>query len=309
MKVKQEKIIKAGKTTILCLGLLLMFGCGQKGKATEEVYYVSEQDSIDSVNEKKNEKLAVIIKNAYENKLSQYDLIRIPEVKEFIIRSYSQKFYDMMLENTQVVGDMTYDPETQEYRCHGWKAHENGSTGSEMIYYEKWKMFLINLKINGYDFKSDGTMDYGYWSRGYYTDEFGEKILDQPYIELEIDKAPSDTPVDYKLHVRFNDQEGFKIYITEGDNDRIINNLYELTIRVKYDNETKEVIVDKRYKGHVTVYNEESVRILAEVLYGGTVEEPVMISIINTDILGYTRSYLFKLDKTTQFLEALTLLK
>lgn len=100
-----------------------------------------------------------IFKEAYTAKLTQSDIIRKSEVKEVIIREYSEKFYNKVLENTQVVFPVQYDSIQNVYECDGWLAHSVGFTGAVVRYNAGNDELVVKLQIDGYLIKETGEFD------------------------------------------------------------------------------------------------------------------------------------------------------
>ena len=90
--------------------------------------------------------------------------------------------------------------------------------------------------------------------KGYYKDDFGEDILKQPFIQTDI--RGTVRSFDCELHIRFNFDEGIRLWIT-GEYCCYDPMKAFIKIRDNSTNETLSVPIDNIRKDSIFIYNEK----------------------------------------------------
>ena len=114
-----------------------------------------------------------IIKKAYKTEMCYKDFLLIPEIKEFIIESKSQRFYDLALE---YANDMPLEKdENGVFYVHS-VAKESGC-GTEFKYNEDLE---IKLYFTGEEMTKEGEFNISPWEKGYYEGANNEADMSKP---------------------------------------------------------------------------------------------------------------------------------
>ncbi|ANU57642.1 hypothetical protein [Bacteroides caecimuris] len=243
-----------------------------------------------------------IFKNAYAKKRTLYDLIRTPEFKEQVVKYYSLEFYKKMYEVVEVVVPISYNSTEDIYVCSGFKAHNAGITEATVNYDAKTNGLDIKLIIDGTRIERSGEIDYGNWKKGYYKDDFGEDILKQPFIQTDI--RGTVRSFDCELHIRFNFDEGIRLWIT-GEYCCYDPMKAFIKIRDNSTNETLSVPIDNIRKDSIFIYNEKGLLMLLAALKCGN----TTISIKYNTALDNDYLYLFQIHGPTQIENAIKLIE
>lgn len=112
---------------------------------------------------------------AYKKKETLYELIRIPVVKECIIKEYSSKFYEKLINNVHVTSPIEYTNGVYEV-----SGISKGDGSAYFTYCPAENQLNIELTINGYTIQPDGNMQFNTEGWRFETlqnkNEFGEVL-------------------------------------------------------------------------------------------------------------------------------------
>lgn len=198
-----KKILTINILTFLILGILSCSG-NQQAKTSQSTKN-NEKTTVSPLNEifKKTLKKGTTL----VDKITLYDLLRIPEFKEEVIKRYSTKFHAMAEEVTERCAPVEYNTVDNCYYCSGLSEH--GSV--DVKYYVDTDKLDISMQYHMQEVRRDGTIDCGNWIKGYYQNDFGEDDLKAPYIENEFRGVVNDR-FDCQLFIRFG-TEGFRLRV------------------------------------------------------------------------------------------------
>lgn len=117
-----------------------------------------------------------VFKEAYKKKETLYELLKNDIVKERIIKEYSQKYYDKMVQYVQVVAPIEY--KNNVYTCFGGEQHNVIDTRADVTYNPLTDLLEINLIKERRIIQHDGEVYYNTegWYLGIdeYKNDFGE---------------------------------------------------------------------------------------------------------------------------------------
>ena len=114
-----------------------------------------------------------IIKKAYKTEIGYKDFLLIPEIKEFIIESKSQRFYDLAL---AYANNMPLEKDDNGFFYVHSVAKESGC-GTEFMYNEA---FEIKLYYTGEEMTHKGEFNISPWEKAYYEDANNEADMSKP---------------------------------------------------------------------------------------------------------------------------------
>ena len=108
-----------------------------------------------------------IVKNCYEEGLPCRTLLFIPEIKEYIVNTKSQKFYDLAVKYTDEYAIFHRNP----WGYYAYAVNEETGNGTKMFYDFN---FNIGLFLVGQPTTNKGEFNIHPWEKGYYRDYYGE---------------------------------------------------------------------------------------------------------------------------------------
>lgn len=157
--------------TFITLLTFMLVGC-KNNQAKEQAK--ATQDSSTIINESRTP-LDEACEAAYNKKETLYELIRIPVVKEYIIKEYSSKFYNKLINTVHVTSPIKYTNGVYEV-----SGISKGDGSAYFTYCPTKNQLNIDLTINGYTIQPDGNMQFNTEGWRFETlqnkNEFGEVL-------------------------------------------------------------------------------------------------------------------------------------
>lgn len=170
----------------IIISFILLFltclGCDESRKNNSNANKTTEQSNV------KESVMGKIFKVAYNNKKTMYDVIRIPEIKNYIISYYSQKFYDQLIHYVQVVSPIVYN--NGVYTMEGFETHLYSNI-AKCSYNSINEELSFSLTLDGCTVQSNGEIYYNTegWHISYedYKNDFGEIVRREPVAGYRIE--------------------------------------------------------------------------------------------------------------------------
>ena len=104
--------------------------------------------------------------DCYTTKISPIELIYDNDVKERIIKNYSQHYYDKLLSNTDFYSQVYRDSSLNCYYFFAWKDKKyNTSDNIQLRYYVKNDSLATILRIEDLEIDKSGNSDYHNWKQ------------------------------------------------------------------------------------------------------------------------------------------------
>lgn len=147
------------------------------------IIYYGEDNSAQTMQRQDDpefrENIKPIIEDLYYfHAKSAHDLLKHPEIRDYLLKKYSQEYYDLAIKHSKHAGILRrdvggyYTMDYQDYNGNGISIFINDSYMS------------LTLFLEGYRAEEDGTLSYKPWKKGYETDEFGDIDKSWPYYQI-----------------------------------------------------------------------------------------------------------------------------
>ena len=221
-----------------------------------------------------------IIEDAYENSISYLEILNIPEVKERIVKKYSEKFYELAVyyaDDETILHKGDYGS-SYNLKC----MNSSGKYASGTLFSYDGDL-SVTLYLSGFSAEADGSLSIRPWNKKYYEDEFGQPNPKSPYFYIteEFDEYPG-TKDNVEIRI---DGDGVKFILRNG----WTNFHYGATVKVKATDgtETLELPI-KAYNGILYItWNDNEIYQLLKLWK----EKSTIVSIIDTDVTDKKHRY------------------
>ncbi len=130
---------------------------------------------MNSAQNKDNTEIGKLVKKAFKTEMSYRDFLLEPEVKDYIIRTKSQKFYDMAIYYTDAYSKILKND--KGVYCAESMDEENGS--GTKFYYDG-KTFDVTLYLINYELTKWGEFNISPWEKGYNKGDDGKADMNSP---------------------------------------------------------------------------------------------------------------------------------
>ncbi len=163
-KVESEKKKRKKKTYIISALCLLTI-----------ILSLSIVFGMNSIQKKDNTEIGKLVKKAFKEELTYRDLLLEPGISDYIIRTKSQKFYDMAIKHTDAYSKILKND--KGVYCAESMDEENGC-GTKFYYDGETfdiTLFLINQELTKW-----GELNISPWEKGYYKGDDGKTDMNSP---------------------------------------------------------------------------------------------------------------------------------
>lgn len=219
------------------------------------------------------------IKIAYEEGLSHSEILKIPELQDFITSVYSNKYYELMLKNSSDK-NILHRNEFGEY----FVEYTNAFETSNELYISDNGLLRIFFYIYGIYVNSDGSLRILPWKKDCHTNDFGEKDMNAPYYYIEKEFSGG-----VRIEIRMDDSG---IYFIKRNRDESFHHGAEL--KIKIDGEMDVLELPAHVLEGILYLSWEDLGILELIELWSY--ERTKLSIIDTDVANRTNWYTADFD-------------